>query len=137
MCSSSSDVRPNIESHTFSSDGISNNSETRNMRESVSLTTVTAKDDFKTKLKDIRITNLTPIVISHININSIRNIFELLAEAVKGNVDFLMVTETKIDKSFPTSQFIVLVSLHHIVLAELKREEGYLFIKGKILRGRL
>ena len=44
---------------------------------------------------------------SHININSIINKFELLAEAVIGNVDTLMVTETKIDESFPTSQFIV------------------------------
>ena len=77
------------------------------MREPVSVTTVTTKDDFKTKLKDIRITNLNRIVISHININSIRNKFELLAEAAVENVDVLMVTETKNDKSFPTSQFIL------------------------------
>ena len=54
------------------------------MRESVSLTTVTTKDDFKTKRKVIRITNLNRIVISHININSIRNKFELLAETAMG-----------------------------------------------------
>ena len=54
-----------------------------------------------------RITNLNRIVISHININSIRNKFELLDEAVMGNVDILRVTETKIDESFPTSQFII------------------------------
>ena len=106
MCSSRSDVMPNTENHIFSSEGTSNNSKTRNMRETVSTTTVTSKDDFKTKLKDIRIANLNRIVISHININSIRNKFELLAEAVMGNVDILMVTEKKIDKSFPTSQFI-------------------------------
>ena len=45
--------------------------------------------------------------MSHININSIRNKFELLVEAVMGNVDILMVTETKIDETFPTSQFII------------------------------
>ena len=60
-----------------------------------------------TKLKDIRITSLNRIVISHININSIGNKFELLAEAVMGNVDILMVTDTRTDKSFPTSQFIL------------------------------
>ena len=98
---------PNIESHTFFSEGTSNNSKTINMRKPVSVTTVTTKDDFKTKLKDIRITNLNRIVISHININSIRNKFELLAEAVMGNVNVLMVAETKNDKSFPTSQFIL------------------------------
>ena len=66
------------------------------MREPVSITTDTIKNDFKTKLKDIRITNLNRIVTSHISINSIRNKFELLAEVVMSNVDILMVTETKI-----------------------------------------
>ena len=75
-------------------------------RKGVSLTTVTIKDDFKTKLKDIKITNLNRIVISGININSIWNKFELPVEAVMGNVDILIVTETKTDESFPTSQFI-------------------------------
>ena len=86
---------PNMENHTFSSKGTSNSSKTRNIREPLSITTVTSKDDFKTKLKDTRIANLNRIVISHININSIRNKFELLAEAVMGNVDILMVTEKK------------------------------------------
>ena len=76
------------------------------MRKPVSINIVTTKDDFKIKLKDITITNLNHIVLSHIDINSIRNKFELPAEAVMGNVDILMVTEAKIDKSFPTSQFI-------------------------------
>ena len=58
-------------------------------------------------MKNIKITNLNRIVISHININSIRNKFKLLAEAVMGNVDILTVTEIKIDKSLPTSQFII------------------------------
>ena len=107
LCSSCSDVMPNISAHTLSSEGRSNNSKIRNMREPVSINTVTTNDNFKTKLKDIRITNLNRIVISHININSIRNKFELLAEAVMGNVEILMVTETKIDESFPTSQFII------------------------------
>ena len=105
--SSCSDVMPNIWAHTFSSEGTSNNSKIRNIRGPVSINTVTTTDDFKTKLKDIRITNLNRIVISHININSIINKFELLAEAVMGSIDILIVTETKIDESFPTSQFII------------------------------
>ena len=58
LCSSSSDVMPRIAAHTFSSEGTSNNSQTRNMREPVSITTATTKVDFKTKLKDVRITKL-------------------------------------------------------------------------------
>ena len=72
------------------------------MQEPVSITTDKIKNDFKTKLKDIRITNLNRIFISHININSIRSKFKLLVEAVIGNMDILMVTETKTDESFPT-----------------------------------
>ena len=98
LCLSSSEEMPNIEAHTFSSEGTSNSSKTRNIREPVSITTVTTKNEFKTNLKDIRIANLNCIVISHININSIRNKFEFLAETVTGNVDILMVTKTKIDK---------------------------------------
>ena len=97
---------PRIAAHTFSSEGPLNNSQTRNMQELVSITTVTTKDDFKTELKDTRITNFNCIVISHININYVRNRFELLAEAVFGNIDIVMVTKTKTDESFPTNQFI-------------------------------
>ena len=74
--------------------------------------------------------NLNRIVISHVNINFLRNKFELLAKAIKGNVDILMVTETKIDESFPQqASLLYVVSLHHI-LTELKMEEGYLSILG-------
>ena len=77
------------------------------MREPVSITTVTTKNEFKKKLKDMKITNLNRIVLSHININFLRNKFDLLAKAIMGNADILMVTETKIDESFPTSQFVI------------------------------
>ena len=56
-------------------------------------------------------------------------IFELLAEAVKGNVDFLMVTETKIDKSFPTSQFIVLSFTSPYRFGRIKEVGGILVCK--------
>ena len=119
---------PNIENHTFSSKGTSNSSKTRNMREPLSITTVTSKDDFKTKLKDTRIANLNRIVISHININSIRNKFELLAEAVMGNVDILRFLKQKLINLSQQANLLYLVSLHHVVLTELKREEGCLSI---------
>ena len=96
------------------------------------ITTDTIKNDFKTKLKDIRIPNLNRTVISHINVNSIRNKFEHFAEAVMANVDILMVTETKIDNLFQQANLLYLVSLHHIVLTEIKMEEGYLSKLGKI-----
>ena len=56
-------------------------------------------------LKKIRINNVTRVVIGHININSIRNKFDMLSSMVKDSIDILMVSETKLDSSFPQAQF--------------------------------
>ena len=44
-------------------------------------------------------------VLAHININSIRNKIESLSFTIANNVDMLIISETKLDDSFPTSQF--------------------------------
>ena len=56
-------------------------------------------------LKKIRINNVYRVVIGHININSIRNKFDMLSSMVKDSTDTLMVLETKLDSSFPQAQF--------------------------------
>ena len=58
-------------------------------------------------LKSLRIRNLNKIFVGHLNINSIRNKFDFLAHQVKGNIDILMISETKLDESFPPSQFFL------------------------------
>ena len=58
-----------------------------------------------TKLRDLRIENIGNIIIAHLNINSLRNKFDFLAEIVCGNVDILIIGETKLDSSFPKSLF--------------------------------
>ena len=45
------------------------------------------------------------IAIAQININSLRIKFSFLCEAVRGNIDILLITETKLDSSFPSAQF--------------------------------
>ena len=47
------------------------------------------------------------VIIGHININSIRNKFESLVKYVSNNLDILMVLETKINDTFPESQFLM------------------------------
>ena len=44
--------------------------------------------------------------------NSLRNKFESLFEQFTGNIDILMVSETKLDNSFPVSQLWSTVTLH-------------------------
>ena len=69
---------------------------------------------FGNKLKPLLTSNLHRIVIAHININSIRNKFEVLLNGVRGNVDILIISETKIDDSFPLTQFLIEGLQHHI-----------------------
>ena len=67
-------------------------------------------EDSKTareELNSLKINNLNRVIFSHININSLRNKFEDLKEIVKGKVDILLVSETKIDNSFPDGQFAI------------------------------
>ena len=65
-------------------------------------------------MKGIRIKKLGRIVISHTNIRSVRNKFELLAGAIMAYVAILMVTEIRADESFAAGQFIVPAITHGI-----------------------
>ena len=60
-----------------------------------------------TILKDLRIQNLKNVIIGHLNINSLRNKFNGLAELMRGKLDILVLTETKLDYTFPEKQFLV------------------------------
>ena len=53
-------------------------------------------------LTEIRIKNPKHLIIAHLNINSLRNKFDQLKILVQ---DILMVTESKLDDTFPDSQF--------------------------------
>ena len=45
------------------------------------------------------------ILVAQVNINTIRNKFDPLMTAVAWNIDILLITETKIDSTFPVNQF--------------------------------
>ena len=47
------------------------------------------------------------LIFAHLNINAIRNKFDLLTEQVSGNIDLLMISETKIDESFAVVNFLL------------------------------
>ena len=64
-------------------------------------------DEFNVSLKTIRSDNPNKLVFAHLNINSIRNKSEFLATQVKGKIDILMISETKIEESFPNGNFII------------------------------
>ena len=51
-------------------------------------------------LKTCKLNNVNRISIDHININSLRNKFHALTEIIKNKIDILMISESKIDDSF-------------------------------------
>ena len=57
------------------------------------------------KLHKVRIGNASGILFGQVNIKSIRNKFELLMNIIKNEIGFFMLSENKIDNSFPISQF--------------------------------
>lgn len=52
-------------------------------------------------LKKIRTNNAHRFVLGHVNINSIRNKFNLFSSMIKNNIRILMVKQIKPDSSFP------------------------------------
>ena len=63
--------------------------------------------NFLVELKSLRIHNHSNITFSYLNINSVRKTFDDLKLIINKNVDILCIAETKIDKSFPTAQFLL------------------------------
>ena len=47
------------------------------------------------------------LIMGHLNINSIRNKFDALSLIFKNNVEIIMISETKLDDSFPTTQIFL------------------------------
>ena len=57
-------------------------------------------------LKDISQKNLSKIVID-LNINSIKQEFDILIEITTGNINIRKIQEANIDESFPKGQFLI------------------------------
>ena len=56
-------------------------------------------------IHQVRINKSSRTIFQQVNINSIRNKFEQLTYIVNNKINILMVSETKLDDMFPTSQF--------------------------------
>ena len=63
-------------------------------------------DDIIDDVKTLRLKYIRNPIIAQMNISSIRNKFETLVSPVTSD-NILMISETKIDESFPLSQFMI------------------------------
>ena len=66
---------------------------------------ISSDDPSFSSLKSVRRKNLRQILFAHLNINSLRNRFDALVDHIKRNVGILVISETKLDESFPEGQF--------------------------------
>ena len=58
-------------------------------------------EKFTDFLFNIRKHHSNKIIMAHININSLRNKFGILTNSASGYIDILMISETKLDDTFP------------------------------------
>ena len=68
---------------------------------------IATSSDPKKTLKNIRISDINKLIFVHLNINFLRNQFDLLCEQIKGSIDILIIMEIKFDDSFPHGQFLI------------------------------
>ena len=63
--------------------------------------------DAKIELREMNIQCLEKIIVGHLNINLTRNKFDALSFVIDTNINILLVSETKLDDSFLSIQFIL------------------------------
>ena len=61
----------------------------------------------KELIRRLKIDDPNKLVIGHLNINSIRYKFECLCDIVANNIDILLISETRLNDSFPNGQFLM------------------------------
>ena len=59
------------------------------------------------RLRKFRTKNPNKIIKAHLNINTVKNKFEMLLLLFHGVIVILLISKTKMDDSFPTEQFII------------------------------
>ena len=77
------------------------------LTEDVNVENTNNSSNLSDSLKNLKIKNSNRFVFGNLNINTINNTFEQLKHIIKNNVDVLVVTETKLDSSFPFGQFSI------------------------------
>ena len=56
-------------------------------------------------MRNLKLSNPHKIILGHLNVNSLRNKLESVADVIQGTFDIFILSETKIDESFPDKQF--------------------------------
>ena len=63
--------------------------------------------DVKSRLKEMKAQSSNKLILSHLHINLIRNKFEASKFIVDHNIDIFLISEIKLDDSFPTAYLLI------------------------------
>ena len=77
------------------------------INKSIITTSKKSSKDCFSEIKDFRKNNPKNVILGHLNINSIRNKFITVQDIIKPNLDIFLVSETKLDQTFPNNQFFI------------------------------
>ena len=58
-------------------------------------------------IKNIKLSNVNRLILGQINVNGLKNKIDPIRLLAKGNIDVLVISETKLDQSFPSRQFAI------------------------------
>ena len=61
----------------------------------------------KSRLKEVKAQSSDKPILGHLNISSIPNKFEVVNFIIDYNIDIVLISETKVDDSFPAAQFLI------------------------------
>ena len=64
-------------------------------------------NDTKIGLKVMKENSPNKIIVGQLNISSLRNKFEALQYIINRNLDIILLSETKLDDSFPSARFML------------------------------
>ena len=64
-------------------------------------------NDAKTGLKVMKKRSPNKIIVGHLNINSLKNKFEAFHFIINRNLDIMVLSEAKLNDSFPSAQFML------------------------------
>ena len=92
---------------TFSAEPVMNNTPNEIVSQVHNNLNENTADSLFSEVKNYKLENPKNITISHLNVNSLRNKFISIEELIKSKLDIFLVSETKIDHSFPNQQFSI------------------------------
>ena len=58
-------------------------------------------------IKNIKLSNVNRLIMGQLNVNGLKNSIDPIRLLAEGNIDVLVITESKLDQSFPSQQFAI------------------------------